>query len=80
MTHISAIPLELIMYIFKWVVSTELDVKSLERLGRVQRNCFYLKCTFKTVKLATFNEQKELKLNDKNNNLLIATVKFYIFS
>lgn len=35
MTHISAIPLELIMYIFKWVVSTELDIKSLERLGRV---------------------------------------------
>lgn len=40
MTHISAIPLELIMYIFKWVVSTELDMKSLEHLGRVQRNCF----------------------------------------
>ena len=38
MTHISAIPLELIMYIFKWVVSTELDMKSLEHLGRVQRN------------------------------------------
>lgn len=35
MTHISAIPLELIMYIFKWVVSMELDMKSLEQLARV---------------------------------------------
>ncbi|KAL9963273.1 hypothetical protein ACROYT_G032457 [Oculina patagonica] len=35
MTHISALPLELIMYIFKWVVSVELDMKSLEQLGRV---------------------------------------------
>lgn len=35
MTHISAIPLELIMYIFKWVVSTELDMKSLEQLAQV---------------------------------------------
>lgn len=35
MTHISAIPLELIMYIFKWVVSMELDMKSLDQLARV---------------------------------------------
>ncbi|RMX52585.1 hypothetical protein pdam_00019383, partial [Pocillopora damicornis] len=35
MTHISAIPLELVMYIFKWVVSTELDMKSLEHLALV---------------------------------------------
>ena len=35
MTHISAIPLELIVYIFKWVVSSELDMKSLEQLARV---------------------------------------------
>lgn len=35
MTHISAIPLELIMYIFKWVVSVELDMKSLDQLARV---------------------------------------------
>ena len=38
MTHISAIPLELVMYIFKWVVSTELDMKSLEHLALVRRN------------------------------------------
>ena len=38
MTHISAIPLELVMYIFKWVVSTELDMKSLEHLALVRRH------------------------------------------
>ena len=37
MTHISAVPLELIMYIFKWVVSVDLDLKSLEQLARVSK-------------------------------------------
>lgn len=41
MTHISDIPLELIMYIFKWVVSTELDMKSLDQLARVCKG-FYV--------------------------------------
>ena len=41
MTHISAIPLELIMYIFKWVVSVELDMKSLDQLARVIASQFW---------------------------------------
>lgn len=57
MTHISAIPLELIMYIFKWVVSTELDMKSFEHLGQVQRKCFATYMIVCNVKLSTFNEQ-----------------------
>ncbi|XP_015756888.1 PREDICTED: F-box only protein 9-like, partial [Acropora digitifera] len=42
MTHISDIPLELIMYIFKWVVSTELDMKSLDQLARVKKMSLHL--------------------------------------
>ena len=47
MTHISAIPLELIMYIFKWVVSMELDMRSLDQLARVKKMVIhYLLFTF----------------------------------
>ena len=57
MTHISAIPLELVMYIFKWVVSTELDMKSLEHLALVRRN---FHAEFKTLLVC--------KVIIKNNN------------
>ncbi|CAE1261157.1 FBXO9 [Acanthosepion pharaonis] len=40
-THISSLPVEVVMYIFKWVVSTELDTRSLEQLSQVCRG-FYL--------------------------------------
>ncbi|KAK3087704.1 hypothetical protein FSP39_009395 [Pinctada imbricata] len=39
--HISALPVEILLYIFKWVVSPDLDIKSLENLSEVCRG-FYL--------------------------------------
>ncbi|CAI9720569.1 F-box only protein 9 [Octopus vulgaris] len=40
-THISSLPVEVVMYIFKWVVSTDLDTRSLEQLSQVCRG-FYV--------------------------------------
>lgn len=40
-THISSLPNELLMYIFRWVVSSQLDLRSLEMLAQVCRG-FYL--------------------------------------
>ncbi|KAL1506487.1 hypothetical protein ABEB36_005845 [Hypothenemus hampei] len=40
-THISSLPLELLLYILKWVVSSDLDLRSLEMFGSVCRG-FYL--------------------------------------
>ncbi|XP_031559049.1 F-box only protein 9-like [Actinia tenebrosa] len=40
-THISDIPVELLMYIFKWVVSTSLDFRSLEQVSMVCKG-FYV--------------------------------------
>ena len=37
-THILAIPPELVAHIFKWVVSTDPDMKSIEQLALVRRN------------------------------------------
>ncbi len=36
MTHISALPVELLVYIFKWVISNDLDTISLENVAQVQ--------------------------------------------
>ncbi|XP_047206775.1 F-box only protein 9 [Girardinichthys multiradiatus] len=40
-THISALPREILMYIFRWVVSSELDMRALEQLSLVSRG-FYI--------------------------------------
>ncbi|CAG5087429.1 Similar to FBXO9: F-box only protein 9 (Bos taurus) [Cotesia congregata] len=40
MTHVSALPLEIILYILRWVVSSELDIRSLEMFSRVCRGFF----------------------------------------
>lgn len=40
-THISVLPMELLMYIFRWVVSSDLDLRSLEQLSLVCRG-FYI--------------------------------------
>lgn len=40
-THISALPLEVLMYIFRWVVSSDLDLRSLEQLSLVCKG-FYI--------------------------------------
>ncbi|KAF7282466.1 F-box only protein 9 [Rhynchophorus ferrugineus] len=40
-THISSIPVEILLYILRWVVSTDLDLRSLEMFGLVCRG-FYL--------------------------------------
>ncbi|AWP14100.1 putative F-box only protein 9 [Scophthalmus maximus] len=40
-THISALPLEILMFIFRWVVSSELDMRALEQLSLVCRG-FYV--------------------------------------
>lgn len=39
--HFSDLPMEVILYILRWVVSSELDLKSMERFARVCRG-FYL--------------------------------------
>lgn len=39
--HFSDLPMEVILYILKWVVSNDLDLKSMERFSRVCRG-FYL--------------------------------------
>lgn len=39
--HFSDLPMEVILYILRWVVSSDLDLRSLERFGRVCRG-FYL--------------------------------------
>ncbi|XP_030627347.1 F-box only protein 9 isoform X2 [Chanos chanos] len=39
--HISALPLEVLMYIFRWVVSCDLDLRALEQLSLVCRG-FYI--------------------------------------
>ncbi|CAB4011541.1 F-box only 9-like, partial [Paramuricea clavata] len=41
-THISALPAELLMYIFKWVVSQRLDLRSLERIAQVCKGFYAL--------------------------------------
>lgn len=40
-THISALPMEIVLYILRWVVSSELDFRSLEIFSRVCRG-FYI--------------------------------------
>ncbi|XP_076241096.1 F-box only protein 9 [Calliopsis andreniformis] len=40
-THISALPMEIMLYILRWVVSDELDFRSLEMFSRVCRG-FYI--------------------------------------
>lgn len=40
-THISVLPMEVLMYIFRWVVSSELDLRSLEQLSLVCKG-FYI--------------------------------------
>lgn len=40
--HISCLPVEVFLVILKWLVSNELDVKSLERFGRVCKGFFLL--------------------------------------
>ena len=39
-THFSDLPMEVIVLIFKWVVSDHLDMRSLENLARVIRHHF----------------------------------------
>ncbi|KFB51588.1 AGAP006784-PA-like protein [Anopheles sinensis] len=40
--HLSDLPMELILYILRWVVSCDLDMKSLERFASVCRGCYLL--------------------------------------
>uniref|UniRef100_A0A1A7WEB6 F-box only protein n=1 Tax=Iconisemion striatum TaxID=60296 RepID=A0A1A7WEB6_9TELE len=40
-THISALPREILMYVFRWVVSSDLDMRTLEQLSLVCRG-FYI--------------------------------------
>lgn len=39
--HFSDLPLEIILYILRWVVSSELDMRSLEQIAKVSRG-FYV--------------------------------------
>ena len=38
MTHISVLPQELLVHVFKWVVSGDLDMRSLEHLALVSKS------------------------------------------
>ncbi|CAF4437690.1 unnamed protein product, partial [Rotaria sp. Silwood2] len=40
-THVSSLPSEVLIYIFRWVVSSDLDIRSLEQCARVCRG-FYI--------------------------------------
>lgn len=40
-THISSLPVEVLMYIFRWVISSDLDMRALETLSQVCRG-FYV--------------------------------------
>ncbi|XP_063953061.1 F-box only protein 9-like isoform X2 [Lytechinus pictus] len=40
-THISSLPIEVLLYIFRWVVTSRLDLRSLEQLSKVCRG-FYV--------------------------------------
>lgn len=40
-THISCLPSEVLIYIFRWVISSDLDIRSLEQCARVCRG-FYI--------------------------------------
>uniref|UniRef100_A0A182PEW6 F-box domain-containing protein n=1 Tax=Anopheles epiroticus TaxID=199890 RepID=A0A182PEW6_9DIPT len=40
--HLSDLPMEVILYILRWVVSNDLDLKSLERFASVCRGCYLL--------------------------------------
>ncbi|KAL1123222.1 hypothetical protein AAG570_002309 [Ranatra chinensis] len=42
-THISALPMEIFLYILRWVVSTDLDLRSLEVCSQICRG-FYICC------------------------------------
>lgn len=39
-THVSALPMEIFLYILRWVVSSELDIKSLDTISKVCRGFF----------------------------------------
>ncbi|XP_030830778.1 F-box only protein 9 isoform X3 [Strongylocentrotus purpuratus] len=42
-THVSALPVEILLCIFRWVVTSNLDLRSLEQLSKVSRG-FYVCC------------------------------------
>ncbi|XP_011495663.1 PREDICTED: F-box only protein 9 [Ceratosolen solmsi marchali] len=39
-THISALPMEIVFYILRWVVSSDLDIRSLEMIAKVCRGLY----------------------------------------
>ena len=41
-THISSLPMKIVLYILQWVVSSELDIQSLETISRVCKGFFYV--------------------------------------
>ena len=41
MVSFAALPMEVLMYVFRWVVSSDLDLRSLEQLSQVCRG-FYI--------------------------------------
>ncbi|NP_989005.1 F-box only protein 9 [Xenopus tropicalis] len=46
-THISVLPMEVLMYIFRWVVSSDLDLRALEQLSLVCKG-FYICARYST--------------------------------
>jgi len=54
MTHISSLPMEIIVVLLKWIISVELDLNSLEKMASVCRG-FYVCCRDEELwKLACF--------------------------
>ena len=56
--HISALPVEVLLLILKYVVSNDLDMKSLERFGRVCKGFFLLSRDTEIWKLACYKVWK----------------------
>uniref|UniRef100_A0A672HKH0 F-box domain-containing protein n=1 Tax=Salarias fasciatus TaxID=181472 RepID=A0A672HKH0_SALFA len=53
--HISALPREILMYVFRWVVSSDLDMRALEQLSLVCRGFYMCARSAQCVLLSSFH-------------------------
>lgn len=83
-THISSLPFEVLITIMKWVVSSDLDLRSLEQCSEVCRG-FYLASrsndVWKPVCLRTWGFEKipnDIELTRKKNGNVLSWRQFYL--
>jgi hypothetical protein len=84
MTHISSLPFEVLITIMKWVVSSDLDLRSLEQCSEVCRG-FYLASrsndVWKPVCLRTWGFDKipnDIETTRKKNGNVLSWRQFYL--